>query len=103
VKRGDTVIIEGQRGELRTETVTSAGSVWYTAGGLRFYVVPLRSGSYQEENGHATMWPSESAYRRAKWVTQAQRNLAVSVNLLTFEQLKTMNAVMNLGAGEVPT
>lgn len=120
MKRGDTVIIEGINGRSgwsRNQTIVSIGKSWITTDDKRrFYATPSKNGSHrQEDSSYAVLWPDVATLeadkgRRARldWAGNARRLLALrangySGNTFTFAQLKAINAVVDLGAGEVPS
>lgn len=102
MKTGDAVIVERSHGTTQGAIVGYMGD-HIEVGFVQFNPKPFDDGHYGSRCGQFKLWPSREAWLHHEWVTSARRNLAASVNLLTFEQLVKVNTVMDLGAGEVPS
>ena len=110
VKKGDTVLIDRSRwngGGTVELPVVSIGAKWITVGegrrAQRFHAETWRDGSHLPDSGSDRLWPDADTKRRAEWTTSARNRLSHLAPNMTLDQLKSINAVVDLGAGEVPT
>lgn len=111
MKKGDTVLIDRSRwnggGTVECQ-VASVGSKWITVRAdqrftQRFHSEAWRDGSHLPDSGSDRLWPDADTKRRAEWTMEARNRLAQLAVGMDIDQLKAINAVVDLGAGEAPS